>query len=34
MDILEKIKETADFLRLKGFKAPDAGIVLGTGLGG
>lgn len=34
MDILEKVKETADFLRSKGFKAPDAGIVLGTGLGG
>lgn len=34
MDLLEKIKETVDFLRSKGFKAPEAGIVLGTGLGG
>ncbi|MBS0010799.1 MAG: purine-nucleoside phosphorylase [Bacteroidales bacterium] len=32
--MLEKIQETADFLKSKGFKSPDAGIVLGTGLGG
>jgi len=32
--MLEKIKETAAFLKLKGFTDPDAGIVLGTGLGG
>jgi purine-nucleoside phosphorylase len=32
--MLEKVKNTADFLRLKGFTAPEAGIVLGTGLGG
>lgn len=32
--MLEKIEETAAFLKLKGFAAPDAGIVLGTGLGG
>jgi purine-nucleoside phosphorylase len=32
--MLEKIEETATFLKLKGFAAPDAGIVLGTGLGG
>jgi purine-nucleoside phosphorylase len=34
MDTLEKIKNTADFLRSRGFKDPEAGIVLGTGLGG
>lgn len=34
MDTLEKIKKTADFLRSHGFIAPEAGIVLGTGLGG
>ena len=34
MDILEKVIETADFLRAEGFRAPEAGIVLGTGLGG
>jgi purine-nucleoside phosphorylase len=32
--MLEKIVKTADFLRSKGFIHPDAGIVLGTGLGG
>ncbi|MFZ2287788.1 MAG: purine-nucleoside phosphorylase [Bacteroidales bacterium] len=32
--MLEKIVNTADFLRSKGFIDPDAGIVLGTGLGG
>ena len=32
--MLEKIVKTADFLRSKGFSDPDAGIVLGTGLGG
>lgn len=32
--MLEKIKKTASFLKSKGFTAPDAGIVLGTGLGG
>jgi purine-nucleoside phosphorylase len=32
--MLEKIVKTADFLRSKGFIDPDAGIVLGTGLGG
>ncbi|HCC70357.1 MAG TPA: purine-nucleoside phosphorylase [Bacteroidales bacterium] len=32
--MLERIQETADFLKSKGVKAPDAGIVLGTGLGG
>jgi purine-nucleoside phosphorylase len=32
--MLEKINETIEFLRKKGFKAPDAGIILGTGLGG
>lgn len=30
----EQIKETADFLVAKGFTKPEAGIVLGTGLGG
>lgn len=30
----EKIKETAEFLAKKGFVNPEAGIVLGTGLGG
>jgi len=34
MDTLEKIINTADFLRAKGFTAPEAGIILGTGLGG
>jgi purine-nucleoside phosphorylase len=32
--MLEKIINTADFLRSKGFIDPEAGIVLGTGLGG
>lgn len=32
--MLKKIEETAAFLKQKGFTAPDAGIVLGTGLGG
>jgi len=32
--MLEKINETTEFLRSKGFKDPDIGIILGTGLGG
>ncbi len=32
--MLEKIKETAEFLRSKGIINPEAGIILGTGLGG
>jgi len=32
--MLKIIEETATFLNSKGFTAPDAGIVLGTGLGG
>jgi purine-nucleoside phosphorylase len=32
--MLEKIKETTEFLRLKGMINPEAGIILGTGLGG
>jgi purine-nucleoside phosphorylase len=32
--MLEKIAETTEFLRKKGFENPDAGIILGTGLGG
>jgi len=32
--MLEKIKETVEFLRSRGIKDPDAGIILGTGLGG
>ncbi|MGQ9620152.1 MAG: purine-nucleoside phosphorylase [Bacteroidales bacterium] len=32
--MLEKINETIDFLRRRGFISPDAGIILGTGLGG
>lgn len=32
--MLEKINETIEFLRSRGFKDPDAGIILGTGLGG
>jgi purine-nucleoside phosphorylase len=32
--MLEKIKETTEYLKSKGFINPDAGIVLGTGLGG
>jgi purine-nucleoside phosphorylase len=32
--MLEKIKETTEFLRNRGVVDPDAGIILGTGLGG
>jgi purine-nucleoside phosphorylase len=32
--MLEKIEETTEFLKSEGVKAPDAGIILGTGLGG
>ena len=32
--MLERIKETAEFLRNKGIVNPEAGIILGTGLGG
>ena len=32
--MLEKINETIEFLKDRGFKSPDAGIILGTGLGG
>jgi len=32
--MLEKIIETADFLKTKGIQDPEAGIILGTGLGG
>lgn len=32
--MLEKINETTEFLRAKGIINPDAGIILGTGLGG
>lgn len=32
--MLEKIKETTEFLKSKGIVDPEAGIVLGTGLGG
>ncbi len=32
--MLEKIKETTEFLKGKGIPEPDAGIILGTGLGG
>jgi len=32
--MLEKINETTEFLRSAGFIDPDAGIILGTGLGG
>ena len=32
--MLEKINETIEFLKSKGFESPDAGIILGTGLGG
>ena len=31
--MLEKIIETTKFLRTKGITDPDAGIILGTGLG-
>lgn len=32
--MLEKIKETTEFLRNRGIEDPEAGIILGTGLGG
>ena len=32
--MLEKINETTEFLKAKGIINPDAGIILGTGLGG
>ena len=32
--MLEKVNETTAFLKAKGIESPDAGIVLGTGLGG
>ena len=32
--MLEKINETTEFLKTNGIKNPDAGIILGTGLGG
>jgi purine-nucleoside phosphorylase len=32
--MLEKINETIEFLKARGFIDPDAGIILGTGLGG
>lgn len=32
--MLEEIKKTVDFLKRKGIESPDAGIILGTGLGG
>lgn len=32
--MLERIKETAEFLRARGIIDPEAGIILGTGLGG
>jgi len=32
--MLEKIKETVEFLRARGIVNPEAGIILGTGLGG
>ncbi|HLN21831.1 MAG TPA: purine-nucleoside phosphorylase [Bacteroidales bacterium] len=32
--MLEKIEETKDFLNKRGIRNPDAGIILGTGLGG
>ena len=32
--MLDKVLETVDFLKKKGFSNPEAGIVLGTGLGG
>ncbi|MDR2887656.1 MAG: purine-nucleoside phosphorylase, partial [Bacteroidales bacterium] len=32
--MLEKINETTEFLKSEGFVNPDAGIILGTGLGG
>ena len=32
--MLEKIIETTDFLKSKGIVDPEAGVILGTGLGG
>ncbi len=32
--MFEKIKETTEFLKSKGIEDPEAGIILGTGLGG
>ncbi len=32
--MLEKINETVEFLRQKGISGPEAGVILGTGLGG
>ena len=32
--MLEKIKETTEYLRSEGIIDPEAGIILGTGLGG
>jgi purine-nucleoside phosphorylase len=32
--MFEKIKETVDYLKSRGFNSPNAGIILGTGLGG
>ena len=32
--MLERINETIEFLKARGFNSPDAGIILGTGLGG
>jgi purine-nucleoside phosphorylase len=32
--MLEKINETIEFLKARGFNNPDAGVILGTGLGG
>lgn len=32
--MLEKIKETTEYLKSKGINGPEAGIILGTGLGG
>ncbi|HPT12582.1 MAG TPA: purine-nucleoside phosphorylase, partial [Bacteroidales bacterium] len=32
--MLDKVLETIEFLKNKGFHNPEAGIVLGTGLGG
>ena len=32
--MLKSIKETAEYLKNKGFDSPEIGIVLGTGLGG
>ena len=32
--MLERINETTEYLKAKGMLNPDAGIILGTGLGG